>query len=110
MPLVLSPVSILSPVFARLGASPRATWLSTSSRRPRCWTKLTGRSNPVLATRQWSSKAIWMWSVWLCGRIYWVHLVLGSVFSFKTIFPDAQGHFHSCPDLQMFRSCTTLVH
>ena len=30
-------VSSLSPGFARPGASPRSTWLSTTSRRPRCW-------------------------------------------------------------------------
>ena len=30
-------VITLSPVFARPGAFPRSTWLSTSSPRPRCW-------------------------------------------------------------------------
>ena len=43
-------VSILSPVFARPGPSPRSRWLSTSSRRPRCWARVTGRSSPALAT------------------------------------------------------------
>ena len=51
-------VSILSPAFARPGASPRSTWLSTSSRRPKCWARVTGRSSPALATKRWSSKAI----------------------------------------------------
>ena len=51
-------VSILSPAFARPGASARSTWLSTSSRRPKCWARVTGRSSPALATRRWSSKAI----------------------------------------------------
>ena len=41
-------VSILSPVFARPGAAPRSTWLSTSSRRPRCWARVTGRSSPAI--------------------------------------------------------------
>ena len=53
-------VIILSPVFARPGASPRSTWLSTSSRRPRCWARVTGRISPALLTRRWSSKAMWM--------------------------------------------------
>ena len=51
-------VSIWSPAFARPGAAPRSTWLSTSSRRPKCWARVTGRSSPALATRRWSSKAI----------------------------------------------------
>ena len=58
-------VSILSPVFARPGASPRSTWLSTTSRRPRCWARVTGRSSPALATSRVSSKAIRMRSGWL---------------------------------------------
>ena len=70
-------VSSLSPGFARPGggvvhsadegqvgssalqpASPicnRSTWLSTTSRRPRCWARVTGSSSPALATRRWSS-------------------------------------------------------
>ena len=74
-------VSSLSPGFARPGASPRSTWLSTTSRRPRCWARLTGRSSPALATRRGSSNAIWMRSGWLRGSIYWVLLVLGVGFA-----------------------------
>ena len=53
-------VSILSPGLARPGVSPRSSWLSTSSLRPRWWAKVTGKSSPALATRRWSSKATWM--------------------------------------------------
>ena len=37
-------VRILSPAFARPGASPRSRWLSASSLRPSRWAKVTGRS------------------------------------------------------------------
>ena len=86
-------VSILSPVFARPGASPRSTWLSTSSRRPRCWARVTGRSSPALATRRVSSKAIRMRSGWLRDSIYWVLLFWDRFSVSKTIIPEAQEHF-----------------
>ena len=38
------------PCSGRPGPSPRSRWLSTSSRRPRCWARVTGRSSPALAT------------------------------------------------------------
>ena len=63
-------VRILSPVFARPGAFPRSTWFPTSSRRPRCWARVTGRISPALANRRWSSKAIRMRSASLSGSIY----------------------------------------
>ena len=84
-------VSILSPGFARPGASPRSTWLSTTSRRPRCWARVTGRSSPALATRRWSSKAIRMRSGWLRASIYWVLLVLGSALLFQNHYPRFTG-------------------
>ena len=62
-------------MFARPGASPRSTWLSTSSRRPRCWAMVTGRSSPALATRRWSSKTMRIRSGLFCGSIYWAILV-----------------------------------
>ena len=86
-------VSILSPVFARPGTSPRSTWLSTSSRRPRCWARVTRRSSPALATRRWSSKAIWIRSGRSSGSIYSVPLVSGWFSVSKTIIPEAQEHF-----------------
>ena len=86
-------VTILSPVFARPGASPRSTWLSTSSRRPRCWARVTGRISPALLTRRWSSKEIWMRSGCSSGSIYCVLLVWGCFSVSKTIIPDAQEHF-----------------
>ena len=42
-------VITLSPVFARPGAFPRSTWLSTSSPRPRCWARVAGRISPAFA-------------------------------------------------------------
>ena len=86
-------VSILSSGFARPGAAPRSTWLSTSSRRPRCWAKVTGRSSPALATRRWSSKVIWMRSGWSSGSICWVLLFWGRFAVSQTIIPEAQEHF-----------------
>ena len=86
-------VSILSPVFARPGASPRSTWLSMSSRRPRCWAKVTGRISPALATRRWMSKVTRIRSGSLRGSIYWVLLVSGRFCLSKTIIPEAQEHF-----------------
>ena len=91
-------VIILSPVFARPGALPRSTWLSTSSRRPRCWANVSGRISPALLTRRWSSKAMWMPSgelrgSILRGSIYWVLLVWGCFSVSKTIIPDAKEHF-----------------
>ena len=84
-------VSSLSPGFARPGASPRSTWLSTTSRRPRCWARVTGSSSPALATRRWSSKAIRMRSGWLRASIYWVLLVLGSALLFQNHYPRFTG-------------------
>ena len=84
-------VSILSPGFARPGGSPRSTWLSTTSRRPRCWARVTGRSSPALATRRWSSKAIRMRSGWLRASIYRVLLVLGSALLFQNHYPRFTG-------------------
>ena len=49
-------VSIWSPGFARPGASPRSTWLSTSCAKPRCRARATRRSSPALATRRQSSE------------------------------------------------------
>ena len=63
-------VSILSPGFARPGASPRSTCLPTSSPRPRRWARVTGRISPAFATKRWSSKAIRMRSGSLSGSIY----------------------------------------
>ena len=53
-------VTILSPVFARPGALPRSRRCWTSWGRPRCWANVAGRISPALATRRWSSKAMWM--------------------------------------------------
>ena len=39
-------VMALCPTFARPGASPRSTWDSNSSRRPRCWAKVAGSDQP----------------------------------------------------------------
>ena len=83
----------LSPAFARPGASPQSTWSSTSSRRPRCWAKVTGRISPALATRRWSSKANWMRSGWSSGSICWVLLVSGRFAVSQTIIPEAKEHF-----------------
>ena len=86
-------VSILSPGFARPGASPRSTWLSTSSPSPRCWARVTARSSPALATRRWSSKATWMRSGCSDGGIFWVLLVSGRFGLCKTIIPEAGSTF-----------------
>ena len=58
--------------------------------RPRC---RANRISPALATRRWSSKAIWMRSGWSSGSIFWVLLVSGWFCLSKTIIPDAQEHF-----------------
>ena len=63
-------VIILSPVFARPGAPPRSRSFRRSSGRPRRRARVAGRISPALATRRWSSKAIWMRSGWLRGSIY----------------------------------------
>ena len=86
-------VIILPPVFARPGARPRSRWLWTSPGRPRRRAMVAGRIRPALATRRWSSKTTRIRSGWFCGSIYWVILVLGSVFCSKTIIPGAQEHF-----------------
>ena len=86
-------VSILSPVFARPGAFPRSTCLSTSSRRPRRWARVTGRISPALATRRWSSKAIRMRSGSLDGSVNWVLLFRGWFAVTTTIIPDAGSTF-----------------
>ena len=70
-------VIILSPVLARPGARPRSRCRSTSWGRPRCWASVAGRISPALATRRWSSKAIWMRSGCSSGSIYWVLPVSG---------------------------------
>ena len=86
-------VSILSPVFARLGTSPRSTWLPASSRRPRCWARVTRRISPALATRRWSSKAIRMRSGSLSGSVYRMLLLRGLFTVVTTIIPDAGSTF-----------------
>ena len=48
-------------------------------RRPRCRTRVAGRSRPALATRRWSSKRMRIRSGLFCGSIYWVLLVSGRV-------------------------------
>ena len=90
-------VTILSPVFARPGASPRSRRCWTSWGRPRCWANVSGRSSPALATRRWSSKAMWMRSGCFSGSVYWVLLVWGCFSVSKTIIPDAQEHFLTHP-------------
>ena len=67
-------VIILSPVFARPGAPPRSRCFRRSWGRPRRRARVAGRISPALATRRWSSKAIWMRSGWLPGSIYRVLL------------------------------------
>ena len=91
-------VTILSPVFARPGASPRSRRCWTSWGRPRCWANVAGRISPALLTKRWSSKAMWMSSgelrgSILRGSIYWVLLVWGCFSVSKTIIPDPQEHF-----------------
>ena len=86
-------VSILCPGFARPGASPRSTWLPTSSHKPRRWARVTGRISPALLTRLWSSKAIWMRPGSLGGSIYWVLLLRGWFAVTTTIIPDAGSTF-----------------
>ena len=77
-------VSILSPAFARPGASPRSTWLPTSSRRPRRWARVTGRSSPALFDQ----------AVVVEGDLdaVGVLLVSGRFPLSKTIIPDAKEH------------------
>ena len=67
-------VIILSPVFARPGAPPRSRCFRRSWGRPRRRARVAGRISPALATRRWSSKAIWIRSGWLRGSIYRVLL------------------------------------
>ena len=86
-------VSILSPAFARPGACPRSTWLPTSSRRPRCWARVTGRISPALLTKRWSSKAIRMRSGSLDGSIYWVLLLRGWFAGTTTIISERRSTF-----------------
>ena len=92
-------VIILSPVLARPGALSRSRRCRTSWGRPRCWANVAaGRSSPALATKWWSSKAMWMpsgelrGSIWR-GSIYCVLLVWGCFSVSKTIIPDAKEHF-----------------
>ncbi len=49
-------VMALCPTLARPGASPRSTWASNSSRRPKRWAKVAGTISPALATSRSSSK------------------------------------------------------
>ena len=86
-------VITLSPVLARPGARPRSRCRSTSSGRPRCRPSVAGRISPALATRRWSSKAIWMRSGWSSASIFWVLLAWGRFPVSKAIIPDAQEHF-----------------
>ena len=46
-----------------------------------------------MATRRWSSKAIWMRSGWSSGSICWVLLLWGRFAVSQTIIPEAQEHF-----------------
>ena len=95
-------VSSLSPGFARPGASPRSTCLSTTSRRPRCWARVTGRSSPALApgggrqTRFGCDRDGCVVASIGCS-LFW-----GRLCCFKTIIPDSQEHPLStsghCPD------------
>ena len=66
---------------------------STSSGRPRCRPSVAGRISPALATRRWSSKAIWMRSGWSSASIFWVLLAWGRFPVSKAIIPDGQEHF-----------------
>ena len=50
---------------------------------------MAGRISPALLTKRWSSKVIWTRSGWWLGSIYWVLLVLGSVYCYK---PLSQMH------------------
>ena len=86
-------------------ALPRSRRCWTSSRRPRCWARVTGRISPALATRRWSSKEIWIRSGWSSGSIFWVLLVWGGVCVSETIIPEAQEHFFnpSAPRHSSFR-------
>ena len=86
-------VITLSPMLARPGARPRSRCRSTSSGRPRCRPSVAGRISPALATRRWSSKAIWMRSGWSSASIFWVLLAWGRFPVSKAIIPDGQEHF-----------------
>ena len=86
-------VITLSPVLARPGARPRFRCRSTSSGRPRCRASVAGRISPALATRRWSSKAIWMRSGWSSDSIFWVLLAWGRFPVSKAIIPDGPEHF-----------------
>ena len=46
-----------------------------------------------MATRRWSSKAIWMRSGWSSASIFWVFLFWGRFAVSQTIIPEAQEHF-----------------
>ena len=80
--------SVLPPVpEARSGPSPRSRCFCTIWGRPRCWVRVAGRSNPALATRRRSSKAMRMRSGGLRSSIYSVLLVWSRVLSFQTHYP-----------------------
>ena len=83
-------VIILSPAFARPGASPRSRRCWTSSGRPRCRARVAGRSSPALATRRRSSKRMRIRSGWLRGSIYWVLLFRGRFLSLNH-YPRSTG-------------------
>ena len=72
---------------------PRPKCRSTSSGRPRCRPSVAGRISPALATRRWSSKAIWMRSAWSSASIFCVLLAWGRFGVTKAIIPDGQEHF-----------------
>ena len=66
--------------------------VSTSSRRPRCWARVTGRSSPALATRRWSSKVTWIRSGSLqVVAFIWVLLVSGRFCCFRNHYPRSTG-------------------
>ncbi len=83
-------VSILSPGFARPGASPIDVAVGDFTQ-----AQVLGQGHreqqPGIAIRRWSSKTIWMRSGWLGGSIYWV-LLFWDRFALKTIIPDSQEH------------------
>ena len=99
-------VIILSPVLARPGALSRSRRCRTSWGRPRCWARVTGNSNPALATRRWSSKATWMRSGRSDGSIRWVLLVSGWFCLSKNHYPRSREHFptlSACRHTHLFR-------
>src|SRR5665647_833449 len=90
-------VSTLSPTFARPGAAPRSRCSSTSSRRPRCWTKVAGRRSPASATRRSSSKEVAIRSRLWEDRIRQVLLCSGSMGFSQGHHPRSEGHLFCCP-------------